>query len=69
MPTALVLPLQFACVVSNLEGFQEYPNNAGKQASWYSPNFEIKNSKLPILTSPGLGVSYDEDIWKKAEKV
>jgi L-alanine-DL-glutamate epimerase-like enolase superfamily enzyme len=60
--------LQFASVVSNLEGFQEYPSNADKQAAWYSPHFEIKNGKLPILTGPGLGVTYDEGIWKKAEK-
>jgi L-alanine-DL-glutamate epimerase-like enolase superfamily enzyme len=61
--------LQLASVVPNLEGFQEYPSNAGRQLAWYSPHFEIKNGKLPILMGPGLGVTYDEDIWKKAEKV
>lgn len=60
--------LQFASVVPNIEGFQEYPSNVRKQPDWYSPHFIIKNGKLPVLTGPGLGVSYDEDIWKKAEK-
>jgi L-alanine-DL-glutamate epimerase-like enolase superfamily enzyme len=60
--------LQFTSVVPNLEGFQEYPGNPGKQPHWYSPHFKINDGKLPILTGPGLGVTYDEDIWKKAEK-
>lgn len=61
--------LQFASVVPNLEGFQEFPGNAGKQPNWYSPHFEIKDGKLAIPTGPGLGVIYDESIWQKAEKI
>jgi hypothetical protein len=61
--------LQFASVVPNLEGFQEYPSKSGKQPDWYSPHFNIKNGKMPILTGPGLSITYDESIWKKAEKV
>jgi L-alanine-DL-glutamate epimerase-like enolase superfamily enzyme len=61
--------LQFASVVPNLEGFQEFPANAGKQPGWYAPHFDIINGKLQIPTGAGLGVTYDDGIWKHAEKV
>jgi L-alanine-DL-glutamate epimerase-like enolase superfamily enzyme len=61
--------LQFASVVPNLEGFQEYPSNSNKQPAWYEPHFEVKNGVLTIPTGPGLGVTYDDAIWKKAEKI
>ncbi len=60
--------LQFASVVPNLEGFQEFPANAGKQPGWYAPHFDIINGKLRIPTAAGLGIAYDDSIWKNAEK-
>jgi len=61
--------LQFASVVPNLEGFQEFPANAGKQPAWYGPHFDIINGKLQIPTGAGLGITYDESVWKKVEKL
>jgi L-alanine-DL-glutamate epimerase-like enolase superfamily enzyme len=61
--------LHFASVVPNLEGFQEFPANAGKQPGWYAPHFDIINGKLRIPTGAGLGVTYDDSIWKKEEKL
>lgn len=57
--------LQFAAVVPNLYGFQEYPAKAGAQPEWYSPHFLITDGSLAIPTGDGLGVTYDESIWKK----
>ena len=61
--------LQFAAISPNLEGFQEYPSNPGTQPSWYSPHFNIVNGKCQIPIGPGLGVSFDDSIWKKQEKL
>lgn len=61
--------LQFASVVPNLEGFQEFPGNAAKQPGWYAPHFDIINGKLRIPTGAGLGITYDDAIWKNAKKV
>lgn len=67
MPSQSMLP--FASVVPNLESFQEYPANPGKQPEWYAPYFVIKNGKLSIPTGSGLGITYDKSIWQEAEKV
>lgn len=61
--------LQFAAVVPNLEGFQEFPSKAGKQPDWYSPKFLIKDGKMQIPAGNGLGVTYDAGIWAKEEKL
>lgn len=61
--------LQFATMVPNLKGFQEYPARPGVQPSWYKPHFKVTNGKLTIPTDAGLGISYDEGIWAKEEKL
>jgi L-alanine-DL-glutamate epimerase-like enolase superfamily enzyme len=61
--------LHLAAVLPNLEGFQEYPARPGKQPAWYTPHLLVKDGKLPVPTGPGLGVTYDEAVWKKAVKV
>jgi L-alanine-DL-glutamate epimerase-like enolase superfamily enzyme len=61
--------LHLATVIPNLEGFQEYPARPGQQPSWYTPHILVKDGKLTVPPGPGLGIGYDESVWKKAEKV
>jgi L-alanine-DL-glutamate epimerase-like enolase superfamily enzyme len=63
--------LHLAAVAQTLYGFQEFPLNAvtRKPVDWFAPRFEIKNGKLPISNEPGLGITYDESIWKEAELI
>jgi L-alanine-DL-glutamate epimerase-like enolase superfamily enzyme len=58
--------LQFASSCPNLEGFQEYPYAHKAFPDWYAPHFPIQNGKVQIPAGPGLGLTYDEAIWKKA---
>ncbi len=62
--------LQFASCVPNVGRFMEFPNRGPvKEASWYSPHFEIKNGVIPVPAGPGLGVEFDPDFLKRARKV
>ncbi len=61
--------LHLAAVVPNLEGFQEYPARAGKQPAWYTPHLLVKEGRLTVPAGVGLGIEYDEAVWKKAKKV
>ncbi|HRJ30210.1 MAG TPA: mandelate racemase/muconate lactonizing enzyme family protein [Cyclobacteriaceae bacterium] len=63
--------LHLAAVAPSLYGFQEFPlSGVGKkQPDWYAPHFEVKEGKLPILSTIGLGVEYDPAILKKATKI
>lgn len=58
-------------VLPNLYGFQEYPADVRpeKLPSWYSPHVLVKNGSMSVPTGPGLGIEFDEDMWKKAELV
>jgi L-alanine-DL-glutamate epimerase-like enolase superfamily enzyme len=61
--------LHLATVVANLEGFQEYPARPGEQPAWYTPHVRVTNGRLTVPPGPGLGIQYEEAIWKKAEKL
>jgi L-alanine-DL-glutamate epimerase-like enolase superfamily enzyme len=63
--------LHLAAVAQTLYGFQEFPLTAvGKQKpGWFSPHFIIKDGKLPISNEPGLGIEYDETIWRECEAI
>ena len=59
--------LHFTSVVPNAGPFLEYPATKSRQHSWYSPHFGVnKDGTVTVPDSPGLGISYDPDIWKKA---
>jgi L-alanine-DL-glutamate epimerase-like enolase superfamily enzyme len=54
--------LQFASCVPNPGPFMEYPwRDSQRPASWYAPNFLIKDGKLTVPTGPGLGLTIDPD--------
>ncbi|MCU0392678.1 MAG: hypothetical protein MUE81_16330 [Thermoflexibacter sp.] len=66
----LAMPfLHLVSLIPNLYGFQEYPARPAKQPTWYSPSILVKEGKLTIPTQAGLGVSYEEEIWAKAQVV
>jgi L-alanine-DL-glutamate epimerase-like enolase superfamily enzyme len=66
----LIAPFwQVAALIPNLYGLQEYVYTRRQNApSWHS---EIKcvNGKIAIPDRNGLGIDYDDGIWKGAEKV
>jgi L-alanine-DL-glutamate epimerase-like enolase superfamily enzyme len=61
--------LHFCSVVPNLGPHQEWWGDTTTPVSWYTPGFEIKNGKISVPDGPGLGVTYDPDIWEKAERL
>ena len=54
-------------LVPNSGGFQEWHISYPTYKSWYSPHYEIKNGKIAVPEGNGLGITFDETIWKKAE--
>ena len=58
---------QFASVSPILEGYQEFPGGKKKHPDWYYPHFDIENGFIKVPTGPGLGLEYDESIFKKAK--
>ncbi len=60
--------LHLAAVSSALYGFQEFPLNAVGRTfgDWFTPHFIPKNGSLPISNQPGLGIAYDNAIWREA---
>jgi len=62
--------LQFASAIPNAGPFMEFPCRGPKKLEpWYTPNFVIKKGVLAVPTGPGLGMEYDPDYFKKAQKV
>lgn len=61
--------LQFCSVAENLGPYQEWRGEATPTASWYEPAFEIQNGAVRVPKGPGLGVTYDPDIFDKAERL
>jgi len=59
--------LQFASAIPNIGPFMEYPFRGNeKKESWYTPHFEIKDGKIAVPATPGLGIQFDPDYLKKA---
>ncbi len=64
---AAVNILQFASSTPNIGPFMEYPWRAPQQpASWFTPNFMIKDGVIPVPTGPGMGIEIDPDYLKSA---
>jgi L-alanine-DL-glutamate epimerase-like enolase superfamily enzyme len=62
--------LLFASTTPNIGAFMEYPWRAPERpASWYSPQFLVRNGVLKVPTGPGLGLEIDPEYLKKAELV
>lgn len=67
----LIAPFwQVAALAPNLYGLQEFVYNPGeKPVSWYTPPIRVQNGTIRIPDTPGLGIQYDEGIWKGAERI
>jgi L-alanine-DL-glutamate epimerase-like enolase superfamily enzyme len=62
--------LHFGSCISNAGEYMEYPHRGvAKPESWYSPNFQIKDGKLPVPTGPGLGIEFDPKYLSAARRV
>ncbi|MBI3684574.1 MAG: mandelate racemase/muconate lactonizing enzyme family protein [Acidobacteria bacterium] len=62
--------LQFAAATPAIGGYMEFPHRgAEKPVSWYTPDFAIRNGVVKVPETPGLGVEFDPDYMKKAQKV
>jgi L-alanine-DL-glutamate epimerase-like enolase superfamily enzyme len=61
---------QIAALVPNLYGLQEFVYTPGeKTVSWYTPAIRVQKGTLLIPEGRGLGIQYDEEIWKNAERI
>jgi L-alanine-DL-glutamate epimerase-like enolase superfamily enzyme len=59
--------LQFASCTPNATPFMEYPwRKVADTPSWYRPDFRIVDGKLPVPTTPGMGLEIDPDYLKAA---
>lgn len=67
----LIAPFwQFAALVPNLYGLQEFVFDSGEKApSWFTPAIRVTGGVMQIPATPGLGIDYDAGIWKSAEKI
>ena len=66
----LIAPFwQVAAVIPNLYGLQEFVYEPGrKPPAWHTP-ITVKNGRVGIPSTPGLGIDYDTSIWKSAVKI
>ena len=66
----LIAPFwQVAALIPNLYGLQEFVYTPGQKApSWHS-EIKVVNGRMTIPERNGLGIEYDEGIWKGAEKI
>lgn len=62
--------LQFAATTDNIGIHMEFPHRGiPKPESWYTPNFRVKDGKVPVPTGPGLGVEFDPGYVAQLRKV
>lgn len=60
---------QFAAICPNLFGLQEFVYTDEAEPSWYTPKITVRDGRMTIPATPGMGIAYDEGIWARAEKV
>ena len=62
--------LHFAAAVPNTGPYLEFPAAPVTYEDWYAPRFTIQDGgTIAVPTGPGLGITYDDTIWKAAEPV
>jgi L-alanine-DL-glutamate epimerase-like enolase superfamily enzyme len=60
--------LHFASVVKHTGPFMEFPARLVSYEDWYEPHFTIEEGGfIDVPTGPGLGITYDPEIWNQAE--
>jgi L-alanine-DL-glutamate epimerase-like enolase superfamily enzyme len=67
---AAVNILAFASAIPNIGDYMEFPWRAPeKAASWYSPQFYVKDGTVAVPTGPGLGVEIDPKYLAQARRL
>jgi L-alanine-DL-glutamate epimerase-like enolase superfamily enzyme len=62
--------LQFASCTKNIGPTMEYPWRAPqKTPTWYKPDFKIRDGKIRVPDTPGMGLEIDPDFLKAATVV
>jgi L-alanine-DL-glutamate epimerase-like enolase superfamily enzyme len=64
-----VYTLQLASCTPNFGPFQEYNAAPHPRESWFSPALEVKGGVLRVPDGPGLGVTIDPDVLRKAVRL
>jgi L-alanine-DL-glutamate epimerase-like enolase superfamily enzyme len=64
-----VYMLHFQSATPNMGKFQEYNAAPRKPETWFSPSLDVKNGVVKVPTGPGLGITIDPDLLKKAQPV
>lgn len=67
----LIAPFwQVAALIPNLYGLQESVFNQNQiKENWYTPEIKIVNGEMEIPKTAGLGIEYDDTIFKNSEKI
>lgn len=66
----LIAPFwQVAALIPNLVGLQEFVYTPGEKAPPWHSQIRVVNGHISIPDRKGLGIEYDEGIWKGVEKV
>ncbi len=62
---------QVMAITQNMYGFQEFPANrvGANPTNWYAPQINVVDGKTDIPNGSGLGITYDETIFDKAERL
>ena len=60
---------QFAAICPNLFGLQEFVYTDEPEPSWFTPKITVRDGRMTIPATPGMGIAYDDGIWARAEKV
>lgn len=59
--------LQLAACLPNLYGFQEFHVRRPEPEPWCSPTISVRNGAMVVPEGPGLGVTFDPDMLRRAE--
>lgn len=66
----LIAPFwQVAALIPNLYGLQEFVYNPNEVKPTWHTEIRLNEGKMSIPNRVGLGVEYDESVWKVAEKI
>jgi L-alanine-DL-glutamate epimerase-like enolase superfamily enzyme len=66
----LIAPFwQVAALIPNLYGLQEFVYNPNEIKPTWHTEIRLNDGKMSIPNRAGLGVEYDESVWKVAEKI
>ena len=60
--------LHFASIVPNLGAHQEFQAAPPKNRYGYSPVFKVTNGTIAVPRTPGMGVEFDGEIWRKGKR-